>query len=128
MDIAWPLLSVAMLWGISNPLMKRGSKGITSLQKSGSPLRDFFAEYYFLFSRPLYVTAFLINISGSVLYYYSLGHREISLIVTVTNSLTFLITTLTSKFLGEEGINTYTYIGMVFVLVGVGICLSSKMT
>jgi len=124
--LVWPLLSVSLLWGLSNPLMKRGSKGITELRRTGSPLRDFLNEYYFLFTRPLYLAAFLINVTGSVLYYYSLANREISLIVTTTNSLTFLVTTLTSKALGEEGINFYTYLGMVFVLAGVGICLSSN--
>jgi len=125
-DVAWPLLSVAILWGMSNPLMKRGSRGITSIKKTGSPCKDFFLEYYFLFTQPLYVAAFLVNIAGSVLYYYSLGNSDISLIETITNSLTFLITTLTSQLLGEEGITKYTYVGMALVLAGVSVCISSK--
>jgi len=87
---------------------------------------NFLKEYYFLFTRPLYVFSFAVNICGSVLYYYSLSNQEISQIVTITNSLTFLVTTITSKLLGEGGINKYTYLGMIFVLVGVAICVTAK--
>jgi len=126
LDVAWSLFVVAVLWGTSNPLMKRGSQGLTNLPKSNSVIMNFLNEYFFLFTRPLYVIAFAINIFGSVLYYYSLSNQDISQIVTITNSLTFLVTTVTSKFLGEEGINIYTYLGMSFVLVGVSICVTAK--
>jgi len=122
-QVAWSLLTVALLWGISNPFMKRGSQGLTNLTKTNSVIRNFFNDFYFLLKRPLYLIAFAVNISGSVLYYYSLSNQQISQIVTITNSLTFLVTTVTSKLLGEEGINKYTYLGMLCVLVGVAICV-----
>eukprot|EP01125_Pyxidicula_operculata_P017618 TRINITY_DN6190_c0_g1_i1.p1 TRINITY_DN6190_c0_g1~~TRINITY_DN6190_c0_g1_i1.p1 ORF type:complete len:131 (+),score=12.06 TRINITY_DN6190_c0_g1_i1:53-445(+) len=121
-----PLLGVALLWGTSNPFMKRGSKGITEIQKTNSQILNFFLEFKFLFLQPLYVLAFLVNICGSVLFYYSMSNQDISIVVPISNSLTFLITTITSKLLGEEGINNYTYVGMIFVLLGVSLCVSSS--
>jgi len=122
----WPLLIVALLWGISNPMMKKGGEGVTKIAKSeSSSFKNFFMEYYYLFSRPLYICSFFLNICGSALFYYSLSNSDITMIATITNSLTFITTTLTGKLLGEMS-NIYTYIGMVLVLIGVSLCMFSN--
>eukprot|EP01095_Lingulamoeba_sp_RSL-Kostka_P000108 TRINITY_DN1019_c0_g1_i1.p1 TRINITY_DN1019_c0_g1~~TRINITY_DN1019_c0_g1_i1.p1 ORF type:complete len:126 (+),score=1.83 TRINITY_DN1019_c0_g1_i1:120-497(+) len=116
------LLIVAILWGCTNPFLKRGSKGIRTIQNSNIIIKTIL-EFWFLFSRWQYLFPFLINIGGSVLFYYSLANIEISLVVPITNSMTFLFTTLISILLGEEGINKNIFIGMLFVILGVGICM-----
>lgn len=68
---------------------------------------------------------------------------DISFVVPVTNSITFLFTSLTSRILGEsvnkcmceEYYEFYfqltlfidSYIGIIFVLLGVSICVQSKL-
>eukprot|EP01112_Ceratiomyxa_fruticulosa_P013735 TRINITY_DN387_c0_g4_i2.p1 TRINITY_DN387_c0_g4~~TRINITY_DN387_c0_g4_i2.p1 ORF type:complete len:138 (+),score=8.90 TRINITY_DN387_c0_g4_i2:131-544(+) len=120
------LIIVGMLWGCTNPLMKRGSKGVSEIRRD-SAIKQFFAEFKFLFSRYQYVIPLVINLSGSIVFYYTLGKTDISLVVPITNSLTFLFTTLTSRFLGEEYPTNSTYIGMGLVLLGVSICVQSKL-
>ncbi|CAB0038597.1 unnamed protein product [Trichogramma brassicae] len=41
------LVTVALFWGVTNPFMKKGAKGIDSI-KSSSPVDQFFKDVYFL--------------------------------------------------------------------------------
>jgi len=120
------LIIVGILWGCTNPLMKYGSKGITEIKQKQNALLQFLAEFYFLFTNWKYVIPFLINMSGSIVFYKSLSNTDISLVVPITNSLTFLFTTLMGWLLGEEILNKWSFLGIVFVLMGVTICVSSK--
>lgn len=121
------LVAVGMLWGCTNPLIKLGSKGVTDLPKRSHPVMQFLAETFFLFTRWQYLVPFLLNMCGSVVFFWSLGSAEISLVVPITNSLTFLFTTVTSQLLGEtRGVNRSTLAGMALVLIGVSICVTSK--
>lgn len=43
-----------------------------------------------------------INLSGSVVYYYTLGHAELSMAVPITNAMTFVVTALTGQLIGER--------------------------
>ncbi|ELR12255.1 uncharacterized protein ACA1_002760 [Acanthamoeba castellanii str. Neff] len=104
------LVAVGMLWGCTNPLIKLGSKGVTDLPKRSHPVMQFLAETFFLFTRWQYLVPFLLNMCGSVVFFWSLGSAEISLVVPITNSLTFLFTTVTSQLLGEtRGVNRCTH-------------------
>ncbi|PIK55974.1 hypothetical protein BSL78_07122 [Apostichopus japonicus] len=92
---------VALLWGVTNPLMKRGGQGIDKIQRSNFFLQ-FLAELKHLFLNWQYLLPFILNQSGSVLFYVTLATSELSLVVPVTNSLTFLFTTVTGSLLGED--------------------------
>jgi hypothetical protein len=71
----WSLGVVAILWGTSNPLMKMGGEGITTkVHKTNSAIGNFFREWMYLLSRPLYLMAFVMNLTGSAMFYYSLSH------------------------------------------------------
>lgn len=116
------LIVVGILWGCTNPFMKQGSEGLTQIQhSSNSFIQRSFAELTFLFSRPKvffiniqieshFIKNFfyklllplVLNLSGSLVFYWSLSHADVSLIVPVTNSITFLFTTLTSWLLKEQ--------------------------
>jgi hypothetical protein len=78
------LLLTAAVWGVTNPLIKRGSKGIEKVEASSWP-RRFAKEMWFLVCRPQvrgfyggvwvlnctvcqYTIPFLLNMSGSVLF------------------------------------------------------------
>lgn len=71
------LVLVAVLWGVTNPLMKRGSSGIASERadkpKSRYIIVRLFSDLFDLFTRPLYLLSFAVNMIGSVLFILSLS-------------------------------------------------------
>ncbi|XP_001629747.2 transmembrane protein 234 homolog isoform X1 [Nematostella vectensis] len=122
---ALSLLGVALLWGVTNPFIKKGSAGIEDVKGKGA-IRQFLAEIRYLIFNWKYMVPFLLNQSGSVLFYLTLGSADLSLAVPITNSLTFIMTTLTGRILGEESCKTETYIGMLLVVGGVSLCVMDK--
>lgn len=118
--------AVALVWGITNPLLKKGSAGVEKIRGHGR-LRQLLSEVVFLALRWQYVVPFLINQTGSVLYYVTIGQADISLAVPITNSLTFLVTAITGRMMGEKIPTCTTYTGIVLVLVGVACCIASKL-
>ncbi|XP_035666364.1 transmembrane protein 234-like isoform X2 [Branchiostoma floridae] len=123
-DTFW-LAVVSVFWGATNPLLKRGSVGIEKIKKD-SAILQFFAELQFMVFNIKYLVPFIINQCGSVVYYLTLASADISLAVPITNSLTFLFTTLTGSLLGEKVGNRDTVLGMVLVLFGVFLCVLDK--
>ncbi|XP_058471964.1 transmembrane protein 234 isoform X2 [Solea solea] len=95
------LLLVSVLWGCTNPFLKRGTEGIENVAETNR-VSQLLAEVKFLFLNVKYLVPFLLNQSGSLIYYYTLSTTELSVVVPVANSLTFLCTLLTGKLLGEE--------------------------
>ena len=121
------LTAVALLWGGTNPLMKKGSAGIEKINRSNK-LLQLVSEVKFLAMRWQYSLPFLLNQSGSLLYYITLSQADISLAVPITNSLTFLMTSIVSRLLGEKIDSSLTYVGMLLVVSGVALCVVSKVT
>nr|XP_050866174.1 transmembrane protein 234 homolog isoform X2 [Vespula vulgaris] len=93
--------NTAFLWGVTNPLIKKGASGLENI-KAKTSCGQFFKELYFLFTNAKYMTPFLFNQIGSLLYYLALQGADISLAVPVSNSLTFVITAVTGWILGEK--------------------------
>lgn len=122
---AFWLCIVSLLWGSTNPLIRKGSRGIEDIHRP-SRIGQFFAEVLFLLSNWKYLIPFLLNQSGSVVYYLTLASADLSVAVPVTNSLTMIITTLTGRLLGEDNINAGTFLGMMLVVCGVSICVMDK--
>ncbi|KAN0036385.1 hypothetical protein ACTFIV_001677 [Dictyostelium citrinum] len=119
------LLLVGFIWGGTNPLIKRGSEGVSKVKKDNF-LSQIVYEFVYLWTRPSYTIPMLINLSGSVVFFYTLSKVDISLVVPISNSLTFLFTSLMGMILGEKVLHFKSYLGMIFVLAGVTICVSSK--
>lgn len=97
-----PLLLVGLVWGVTNVLMKRGSAGINDLPQKSSAFAAVCQEMIFLITRPLYVLSFLGNMSGSVLFYYTLSHSDVSLVGPIANALTFIVTTAAGRVIEKE--------------------------
>lgn len=116
---------VGLLWGATNPLIKRGSKGIDSV-KSDSKLLRIFEEIKFLITTWQYIIPFLCNQCGSLLYVCALQNSELSMAVPIANSCTFLFTALTAICLGEQLPNIMSSIGIALIAMGVAICILSK--
>ncbi|KAI8829666.1 hypothetical protein BC829DRAFT_149082 [Chytridium lagenaria] len=121
---------VALCWGSTNPFIKRGSRGLQQITDKhiNSPWwKRTAAEYWFLLTRWQYVVPLAINLSGSMVYYYTLGQSDLSNAVVVTNSVTFAVTLLTGYALGEEKeLSARSLFGMSLVGIGVALCLSAK--
>lgn len=83
-------------------------------------------EVKFLASRFSYVFPFLLNQLGSVLFVYLLGAADLSLAVPISNSLTFLVTTVAGHCLGEETTSRMTWVGAGLVCAGVTLCVADK--
>ncbi|KAM6973234.1 transmembrane protein 234 [Aplochiton taeniatus] len=119
------LLLVAVLWGCTNPFLKKGTEGIEQVQK-GNKVLQFLAEVKFLFLNIQYLVPFVLNQIGSLVYYLTLATTDLSLAVPVANSLTFLFTLLTGKLLGEEFGGKRAVAGMFLTMVGITLCVISS--
>uniref|UniRef100_A0AAG5DMG7 EamA domain-containing protein n=1 Tax=Anopheles atroparvus TaxID=41427 RepID=A0AAG5DMG7_ANOAO len=115
------ILLVAIMWGATNPFIKRGSVGYNEL-KANSRFGQIWLEIKFLISRWQYVLPLVLNQLGSVVYVITLQRTELSLTVPMANSLTFVFTAITAKLLGEQQSGWKIYCGMTLVILGTIIC------
>ncbi|XP_031137619.2 transmembrane protein 234 [Sander lucioperca] len=121
------LVLVSVLWGCTNPFLKKGTEGIENVQHNNNRVSQLLAEVKFLFLNIKYLVPFLLNQSGSLVYYYTLSTTDLSLAVPVANSLTFLCTLLTGKLLGEEFGGKQAVAGMLLTMAGITLCVISSM-
>ncbi|XP_052860747.1 transmembrane protein 234 homolog [Anopheles cruzii] len=119
------ILLVAVMWGATNPFIKRGSIGYNEL-KSDSRLGQVWLEIRFLITRWQYILPLIVNQLGSVVYVLTLQRTELSLTVPMANSLTFVITAITARFLEERQSGWKIYAGMTLVILGTIICSLDK--
>lgn len=126
----WPFFAVGLIWGVTNPLIKRGSSGqqtSTNKKTANNKLLQIIFELKSILLRWQYIVPFLVNQSGSLLYVHALQDSEISLAVPITQSCTFLFTTLTALCLGEQMPNKRSFVGVAFISIGINICIYSKL-
>ncbi|KAG7334489.1 hypothetical protein KOW79_002896 [Hemibagrus wyckioides] len=121
------LLLVATLWGATNPFLKKGTEGIEHIRK-GDKISQFLAEAKFLFLNIKYLVPFLLNQSGSVVFYLTLATTDLSLAVPTVNSLSLVFTMFTGRLLGEECGGKSAILGMVLITTGVTLCVLSSVS
>ena len=121
------MLAVALIWGCSNPFLKRGSEGVQRV-RGKNWIHQLLLELHFLVTHCQYTVPFLVNQSGSVLYYLTVAKVDMSLAVPIVNSLTVFFTTTVGLMLGESVRGGRSYFGMALVLAGVALCLTAKRT
>lgn len=119
------LVLVGLLWGATNPLIKRGTAGIRSIQATNI-IHKFVLELKYLATEWRYVLPFLLNQCGSVLYLFTLQGTELSMAVPIANSCTFIFTALVSMLLGDRMPNKDTFLGMFLITSGILTCIYSK--
>ena len=105
------LVLSAVLWGVSDALMKQSAPPPTS----SSIISTFFS----LISSPAYLALMLVNQLGSVLYYFSLSLGRLSVISPVVNTGKFIVTAATGRCLGEPEPSTRKVVGLTLLLIGV---------
>lgn len=111
--VGW-LVVVGMVWGCTTPLMKAGSGEYERVHGVWPKLR-------FVLTHPRFTLPLLVNLSGSSVFYWSLGHADLSLVVPITKSLEFVFVALTSWLLGEVRLAPSFFLGMALVCVGVAL-------
>lgn len=114
------MILAALLWGVTNPLLKHFSQGMAS---TGSARED----VLFLVRRPKYLATQVVNLSGSVVFFYSLREVDVSVGSIVVNSLAFVITVLMSVLILREGpLRPRTAVGCLLVMAGTALCTYSS--
>ncbi|KAE8345747.1 hypothetical protein BDV24DRAFT_124636 [Aspergillus arachidicola] len=79
-----------------------------------------------LLRTPAYSVPLIINLTGSIWFFLLVGKHELSLTVPLANSSAFLFTVLGEWYVERKVIEKETWLGMVLVLGGIGICVKSK--
>ncbi|KAJ1973704.1 hypothetical protein H4R35_003980 [Dimargaris xerosporica] len=123
LDTSVGFILVALCWGFTNPFIKRGTAGLEALPQHSQWWKRWCSETWYLLTRWQYVLPLAINLSGSLVYYYTLSKAELTLAVPITNSLTFVFTALAGYMLGENIGTRNTWLGMALVVIGVALCV-----
>lgn len=116
---------VAALWGGTQPLLKRASSGLQQVHER-TWARQLVGEMKALFLNTEYLMPFLLNQSGSLLYYLTLASTDLTLAVPICNSLAIVFTLIVGKVLGEDVGGKGAAAGMVLAIAGVTLCVSSS--
>ncbi|NXR14612.1 TM234 protein, partial [Semnornis frantzii] len=69
---------------------------------------------------------FLLNQSGSVLFYLTLASADLSLAVPLCNSLALTVTLVTGRILGEDIGGKRAVAGMLLTVLGVTLCVAAS--
>ncbi|ORX75972.1 UPF0546 membrane protein C1orf91, partial [Anaeromyces robustus] len=117
---------VAICWGFTNPFIKKGTEGVEKIEQQYTGWKRTFKKTIWLLTRWQYMVPLILNLNGSLVFYYTLGKADLSLAVPISNSLTFAFTTIAGKFLGEPFGGAKSYFALVLVMAGVTLCVLSK--
>ncbi|XP_067316700.1 transmembrane protein 234 [Anolis sagrei] len=118
-------LLVALLWGGTNPFLKKGTEGLEQVKKERRSLQ-LLAEMKFLCLNYKVVVPFVLNQCGSLVYYLTLASTDLTLAVPLCNSLALVFTLATGKVLGEEIGGTRAALGMLLTVSGVALCIAGS--
>ncbi|XP_023558825.1 transmembrane protein 234 isoform X1 [Octodon degus] len=121
------LVLVAVLWGGTQPLLKRASAGLQEVQERNWA-RQLLQEMKTLFLNTEYLVPFLLNQCGSLLYYLTLASTDLTLAVPICNSLAIVFTLIVGKLLGEDVGGKRAAIGMVLTMTGITLCIMSSVS
>ncbi|KIW76348.1 hypothetical protein Z517_11094 [Fonsecaea pedrosoi CBS 271.37] len=129
-------LLVGICWGFTTPFIRKAAVNYTAPSHPSitDPNRSWIsrqvAKAFFtvlgLLRTPTYAVPLLLNLTGSVWFFLLVGQAELSLTVPITNSLAFLFTVLGEWYAEGKLISRDTWLGMVLVCGGIGLCVWSK--
>ncbi|GAW81900.1 conserved protein, unknown function [Plasmodium gonderi] len=111
-------LCVGFLWGCTNAYLKKGCS-----EKKGE--KGLLKEMICMLHNWHIVIPYLLNQLGSLLYYYLLGHSDISLVMPLCNVISFFFTFLTEIIIFNKAFTFKSVIGLSFLSVGLFLCLNS---
>ena len=105
---------VSLVWGFTNCLLKRYSKGISESSN----------DLLFLLKRWKYLCSLCANLCGSVLFYVLLKDHDVSIVVPLVNTLTFATTTVFGVLFFHEKVSTQALSGLALIAVGITLMTS----
>jgi len=130
------MILVGVLWGCTNPLLRKGSAENASSSSSSSSSSKFTADTNNISFLTKALSPFLnikvwlpyiLNQSGSVVFYTLLANSNICMAVPICNAFALLFSFVTSSLLGEPIEKPFqTVLGTSLILTGVAICVSSQ--
>ncbi|KAM4796410.1 transmembrane protein 234 [Rhinophrynus dorsalis] len=121
------LLLASLLWGATNPLLRKGAEGLEGVGQNGVRWKLLF-EARFLISNYRYIIPLLLNQSGSVVFYYTLASAELSLAVPLCNSLAVVFTLVTGRIMGEDTGGKGAVFGIFLTTLGISLCVASSVS
>ncbi|OAP65634.1 hypothetical protein AYL99_01606 [Fonsecaea erecta] len=129
-------LLVGICWGFTTPFIRKAAVNYTApshpsiTDSSRSWISRQVAKAFFtvvgLLKTPTYAVPLLLNLTGSIWFFLLVGQAELSLTVPITNSLAFLFTVLGEWYAEGKLISRDTWLGMILVCGGIGLCVWSK--
>ena len=146
MSVVWLFVAVGALWGITNPLLNAGSKGMadsaagdnaaattaagggaaTGAAGSRRWYRRLAHDIWYLVTQWRFVVPFALNQCGSAVYVAALARSQLSLAVPACNALTTLFTALTARAIGEhQSLPPRQVLGLALILAGISVCVWS---
>ncbi|KAA6410856.1 MAG: integral membrane [Lasallia pustulata] len=131
-----------LAWGLTTPFIRRAAvsfvptrrpsvDGIDASSRVGWARKKLLTAVWTgwdLLRTPSYAVPLVVNLTGSVWFFWVVGKAELSLTVPITNSLAFLFTVLGEWWAEGKVISRDTWIGMALVLGGIALCVQSKNT
>lgn len=122
------IIVAALMWGVTNPFLKRFTEGFDKTEqqqqkvKNGASDGGVLGDVKFLLNRPKYLLTQALNLSGTVVFNYSLSFTDVSVAAVATNALALVITCIVSAAIGDSVLKPKGMLGIVFVIVGLGFC------
>lgn len=118
-------LLVGILWGCSNPFIKHAQEDTRKHEDLDSTKMTMASSLHRLITKPRLLLPFLVNQSGSLVFYYLLSNEPVSRASPICNALTFMFTAATGYIcFGEEVRYPWMLcLGIALVLFGVYTCM-----
>lgn len=122
---------VSLLWGCTNPLLRSGA---TKAENNDREEKDTTETKISLlqsilnslskFKKPSVLVPYLLNQSGSIVYYKLLATSDLSNTIPMCNALAMVFSFIAGRFLGERLDKPFqAFIGCLLVTCGVIVCM-----
>lgn len=109
-------LLTGLIWGVTNPFIRKGSIKVEAYEQQGIGWRSWL--------QPSLILPWLLNQSGSVLFTVLLASADISRAVPIANAVSIAANTVTDLFLGEQYCLQRLVPGCILVACGVMLCMA----
>lgn len=129
------MLATSLVWGLTNPLLKRGAEVAHEQQKQrGHHAQGSFRRHLTsLLLNWQYILPQLVNWSGSVFFVMALQYSALSTAVPIVNAMTFVFTEICARFVlrQDSSVNRSmseslrVYGGITCILIGITITMTS---
>jgi len=121
-------LLVGILWGCTNPFIKRAQNHHSSTLPSNKNNSNSgtFGMLKRLFNDPKVYIPYSINQSGSILFYFLLSKEPVSRAAPICNALTFIFTAITGFYILGEKVSRplLLILGIALVIIGTFVCIT----